>query len=124
MSERPAKNEFEDRKEAENVEVEWADDTRLHMQPSQLSYLDADDKQTAKPGSEALPLAIPSDSNRDCLDALALSWAPRPSLVRSFKPRRLPPISEGSYLAGSFEPWSTVSTLCSFALVITCLCIY
>jgi hypothetical protein len=61
-------NELEDQSEEENVEVEWADNTRLQMQPSQLSHLDTDDKQDeAIPGSQALPLAILSDSDEDCM---------------------------------------------------------
>jgi hypothetical protein len=63
-----AENELEDQREEENVEVEWADNTQLQMQPGQLSYLDTDDKQDeAIPGSQALPLAIPLDSNEDCM---------------------------------------------------------
>jgi hypothetical protein len=63
-----AENELEDQREEENVEVEWADNTQLQMQPGQLSYLDTDDKQDeAIPGSQALLLAIPLDSNEDCM---------------------------------------------------------
>lgn len=56
-----AESDLEDQEDAENVEVGWADNT-------QMSYLDPGDKQQeAEPGSQVLPLTIPSDSDSDCI---------------------------------------------------------